>query len=803
MTMSPSSPPAAGNSSSRLSRLFTSRRRTLLTALVALLVAAGVVIGVTDPFRASGQSGSGVSDNPYPTSVATVTRQALSSQTQVNATLGYGGSVTVSVPSGVAASTVDSDQASVRTDNAKLAADEKALSSAKALAGPDNAATLLGAKAAVSSDEKALAQAETQLSSDRRLSCPAASSATVTTASASSSPSSGSGSSGSGTSASSGAGSGNSSSSSSSTKDSTPAGTTGSSAPSGNTGGSSANELSAFSAKPVKQVGAPVASTGSVDSTTSKSTVLMGSVNPNGATTTYYFEYGTSADYGQTTTAKKAPAGAPQIAVTLKLSGLTPGQVYYYRLVAKNSVGTSYGQQASFQTTAPPSAVTLAGATVTESSETLSGTVNPGGLATTFYFEWGRDASYGRRTHSEDAGAGSSAISVSALASGLKPDTTYIFRLVAKNSLGTAFGTSVTFQSAESSCVAENQVVNEDAQALKTANDALAADRLGAGSSVASADQTLASDRQTLAAAEQALSADESKMINPETTFTSLPSTGQVLHRGSTVYRLDGQPVPLFYGTVVPDRALYLGVSDGPDVAQLQENLIALGFGSAISPSTHFSTATEQAVKAWQASLGVAETGVVALGDFVLEPSSIQVDTVSASLGQTVQPGSAVLTATSTARVVTISLDAAEQSEVKVGDPVTITLPNNATTPGVVSSVGTVATSSSSGGGNTGSGSSSTITVDVTPTDPAATGTYDQAPVEVSITNASVSSALVVPVDALLALAGGGYALEEIGAGKVHHLVPVSLGLFDDADGLVQVSGAGVAAGQRLVVPAL
>ena len=107
--------------------------------------------------------------------------------------------------------------------------------------------------------------------------------------------------------------------------------------------------------------------------------------------------------------------------------------------------------------------------------------------------------------------------------------------------------------------------------------------------------------------------------MNPETTFTALASTGEVLHRGSTVYRLDGQPVPLFYGTVIPDRALYLGVSDGPDVAQLQENLIALGFASGISPSTHFSTATEQAVKKWQASIGVAETGVVALGDFVLE----------------------------------------------------------------------------------------------------------------------------------------------------------------------------------------
>ena len=70
-----------------------------------------------------------------------------------------------------------------------------------------------------------------------------------------------------------------------------------------------------------------------------------------------------------------------------------------------------------------------------------------------------------------------------------------------------------------------------------------------------------------------------------------------------------------------------------------------------------------------------------------------------------------------------------------------------------------------------------------------------------AITNASVPNALVVPVDALLALSSGGYALEEIESNGTHQLVPVSLGLFDDADGLVQVTGSGVAAGQKIVVP--
>ena len=93
--------------------------------------------------------------------------------------------------------------------------------------------------------------------------------------------------------------------------------------------------------------------------------------------------------------------------------------------------------------------------------------------------------------------------------------------------------------------------------------------------------------------------------------------------------------------------------------------------------------------------------------------------------------------------------------------------------------------------------------MDVTVSDPAATGTWDQAPVQVGITTASVRGALVVPVTALLAQSGGGYAVEVVGAGAraTNHLVPVSLGLFDDADGLVQVTGSGLAAGQKVVVP--
>src|SRR5205823_2349204 len=98
-------------------------------------------------------------------------------------------------------------------------------------------------------------------------------------------------------------------------------------------------------------------------------------------------------------------------------------------------------------------------------------------------------------------------------------------------------------------------------------------------------------------------------------------------------------------------------------------------------------------------------------------------------------------------RQVQIALDATQQAEVKLGDPVTITLPSTETTPGRVTSVGSVATAPS----DSNPDSTPTIEVDVTPTHPAATGRLDQAPVQVSITTASVKNALVVPVNALLA----------------------------------------------------
>jgi len=296
-------------------------------------------------------------------------------------------------------------------------------------------------------------------------------------------------------------------------------------------------------------------------------------------------------------------------------------------------------------------------------------------------------------------------------------------------------------------------------------------------------------------------------------TVTSLPAVGQVVTQGHVLYQVNGQPVVLLYGSTPAYRSLPEGSSatdvTGPDVQELNADLVALGYvtRAELSPgSDEFSWWTKVGVEDLQAALGVTQNGTLALGQAVFLPTAARVTSVAATLGAPAGPGQPVISASSTTRQVSIALDTGQQSEVAVGDHVTITLPDNQNTPGVITSVGTVATTPAASNPSTAPASSSTsptITVLADPTDAAATGDWDQAPVEVTITTGSVSDALVVPVDALLAQTGGGYAVEVVGTDRIHRLVPVSLGLFDDADGLVQVTGSGLAAGQRVVVPAL
>ena len=276
-------------------------------------------------------------------------------------------------------------------------------------------------------------------------------------------------------------------------------------------------------------------------------------------------------------------------------------------------------------------------------------------------------------------------------------------------------------------------------------------------------------------------------------TLTWLPQPGQVISEGQAVYKTDnGKPVVLLYGSVPDWRALDEGVT-GADVIQLNHDLVALGDADSAEISTlgwdYFSAETAAGVQKLQTGLGISPSGSLPLGQVVFEPEALRVAQVTGSLGG--QASGPMLIATSDRHVVTIALDAAMQSQVAAGDAVTVTLPDGSSTPGTVSSVGEVAS---------GSASSATIPVTVTLTDPRAAGTLDQAPVTVNLTTASAKNALVVPVGALLAQAPGGYVVEVVGAGNTRRYVPVTTGIFDDAYGLVQVTGA-LTPGQRVVVP--
>jgi peptidoglycan hydrolase-like protein with peptidoglycan-binding domain len=346
----------------------------------------------------------------------------------------------------------------------------------------------------------------------------------------------------------------------------------------------------------------------------------------------------------------------------------------------------------------------------------------------------------------------------------------------------------------ESACASDAQRVASDTQASDAGASKLDDDR----ASIASGEKALASADEAAVAARSTAAT-----YGPGATFTMLPAVGRVIVRGQSLYEIAGQPVLLLYGSLVASRAFLRGMAPGRDVAALNANLDALGFGPGLN-GERFSAATEAAIRALQSSHGAAATGALGLGSVVFEPGPVRVTSVTPEVGASVAPGP-VLGITSTRPQVTIALSAAQQSSVEVGDQVSITLPDEQTTPGVVSSVGTVAkapTSREGGGGGPENGEEGgpTIEVDVRPSEPQAIGHLDEAPVAVSITTASVQRALVVPVDSLLALAGGGYAIEVVEA-RVHRLEAVALGLFDDAEGLVQVSGREVRAGQRVVVP--
>jgi hypothetical protein len=286
--------------------------------------------------------------------------------------------------------------------------------------------------------------------------------------------------------------------------------------------------------------------------------------------------------------------------------------------------------------------------------------------------------------------------------------------------------------------------------------------------------------------------------------YTALPASGDVVRCGEVIYRVADDPVALLCGRTPAYRSLSEGMS-GPDVRELNRNLVALAHAdrSQLDPSSdYFGSETAYALERLQEELGLDQTGSLDLGQALFLPGPLRITRVTATLGTMAQPGAPLAQATSTRRRVEVDLDASQAFDVDVGDRARITLPDNRTTRGAVTRIGTVAAAGGDGSAADSGAASATIPVFVRLNRVKDLGALDEAPVEVEITTRRVKEALSVPVTALLARAGGGYAVETVGAGGERELVPVNLGAFDNANGLVEVSGSGLRAGERVVVPA-
>jgi hypothetical protein len=296
-------------------------------------------------------------------------------------------------------------------------------------------------------------------------------------------------------------------------------------------------------------------------------------------------------------------------------------------------------------------------------------------------------------------------------------------------------------------------------------------------------------------------------------TVTSLPAPGAVLDRGQVLYRVDDQPVVVLFGGTPLFRTLSIPTPPpttpptappttpatptvtmhGTDVSVVADNLAALGYdigrrSTAADGTTLYTHALAAAVKRWQAAIGMDPTGTLGVGQVVVVPGLIRVSSIAAQLGDPVDE--VLMSVTATAKVVTVPVDATALGGIVTGAQVTVGLPDGRQVPATVTAIGRSARAPTGQLSAGGSGQAdSTIEVTVTPAQPADVAQLDAAPVQVQFTTTTHPHVLAVPVTALLALSGGGYALERADG----TLIRVRTGMF--AHGMVEVTGDGLTAG--------
>ncbi|XVV14071.1 efflux RND transporter periplasmic adaptor subunit [Actinoplanes sp. CA-131856] len=272
-------------------------------------------------------------------------------------------------------------------------------------------------------------------------------------------------------------------------------------------------------------------------------------------------------------------------------------------------------------------------------------------------------------------------------------------------------------------------------------------------------------------------------------TVTALAAAGGTITRGRPLYKIDNQPITLLYGSLPAYRTLKAGV-EGSDVLQFEKNLWALGYRG-FTVDDEYTLATAGAVEEWQDDLGREQTGAVETDQIRYTPGQVRVDSHSVERGAVVQPGTEVLQTTGTTMVATVALDVDAQRLARKGATVDVTLPDGSDVKGTITAVETVV---EQGQGN----EEDTTKIEVTVAFARSPKGLDEAAVTVGFTSSRRENVLTVPVTALLALSEGGYGVEVSDNGATR-IVAVKTGLF--ADGEVEVSGAGLQAGTRVVVP--
>jgi len=271
-------------------------------------------------------------------------------------------------------------------------------------------------------------------------------------------------------------------------------------------------------------------------------------------------------------------------------------------------------------------------------------------------------------------------------------------------------------------------------------------------------------------------------------TVTWLPAAGATIRRGHQLYRADDRPVPLFYGSMPLFRAIDRPNLTGRDVRIVADNLAALGYRVGRRPADGtgvLDAALTGAIKRWQSDIGRPVTGRIGVGEVEVQPGAVRVDAVS------VQPGSPanapLLTVTSTRKVVTVPADLDAAASIRRDERVTVQVADR-TAKAHVASIGRALVTPD--GDNTGPPK---LTVTVSLDDPAAAGGLDSADVTVGFPGRVAKGVLAAPIEALVALTEGGYAVQGPSG-----LVPVRTGMF--ADGWVQITGPGLTAGTEVVV---